>query len=168
MLGDDAIVQYKLDQVPASAMSNWKSRRMTGPAHRRHGRDDRRAYQTRAERKTRSVSEVQHETQTFFALYSDGLMSAGQIDDFIEEEKRSLSEYLGMTDDECAVWVMPRGALPSILASRREQRLLAASVAEYLADLERSHPVNRLAIHALSDCLARRAHIASGTYGAGA
>jgi len=121
------------------------------------------------------VSEVQHETQTFFSLYGDGLISADQIDDFVEawhnsgdEEKRSLSEYLGMTDDEYAIWVMSHGALPSILAARRGQQPLAAAVAEYLTDLKRNHPANRPAIHALSHWLARHVPVASGTYGAGA
>jgi hypothetical protein len=106
------------------------------------------------------VSEVQHEAQTFFSLYSDGLVTGAQIDDFVEawhnsgdEEKRSLSEYLGMTDDEYAVWVMSHGALPSILTARRERRPLADAVADYLRDLQRTHPANRPGIHALSHWL---------------
>jgi len=37
-----------------------------------------------------------------------------------------------MTDDEYAVWLMSHGALPSILAARRDRRPLADAVAEYL------------------------------------
>ncbi len=108
------------------------------------------------------MSEVRHEAQTFFSLYSDGLIRADQIDDFVEawhnsgnEEKRSLSEYLGMTDDEYAIWVMSHGALPAILAARRDRRKLADAVADYLAGLQRTHPANRPAIHALSHWLQR-------------
>jgi hypothetical protein len=108
------------------------------------------------------VSDVQHATATFFALYSDGRISADQIDDFIDawhasggEEQRSLAEYLGMTDDEYAVWVMSHAALPSIVAARRERRPLADVVAEYLAELRQSNPANRPAILALSHWLQR-------------
>ncbi len=109
------------------------------------------------------MSEARHKEQTFFSLYSGGLVAAKQIDDFVEAwhksgtgEKRSLSEYLGMTDDEYAVWVMSHGALPSILAARRDRRKLSEAVAEYLADLQRSHTINRPAVHALSHWLQAR------------
>jgi hypothetical protein len=106
------------------------------------------------------VSEVQPEARPFFSLYSDGLITGDQIDDFVEawhnagdDEKRSLSEYLGMTDDEYGVWVMSHGALPTILAARRDRRPLVDAVADYLQDLQHTHPANRPAIHALSHWL---------------
>jgi hypothetical protein len=105
---------------------------------------------------------VQAEARSFFSLYSDGLITGDQIDDFVEawhnagdDEKRSLSEYLGMTDDEYAVWVMSHGALPSILAARLGRRPLSDAVAEYLRHLQHSHPDDRHAIHALSHWLQR-------------
>ena len=108
------------------------------------------------------MSEVQYEAQTFFSLYSDGLIAGDQIDDFVEawhnagdEEKRSLPEYLGMSDDEYAVWLMSHGTLPSILAARRDRRPLSDVVAEYLQDLQRARPADRPAIHALSHWLQR-------------
>jgi hypothetical protein len=52
---------------------------------------------------------------------------------------------------------MSHGALPAILAARRDRRKLADAVADYLADLQRTHPVNRPAIHALSHWLQRGA-----------
>ncbi len=73
-----------------------------------------------------------------------------------------------MTGDEYAVWVMSHGALPSIVAARREQRPLAAAVAGYQADLERSHPANRPAIRALCHWLARYVPVASATHEPGA
>lgn len=108
------------------------------------------------------MSDVQHDTSTFFSLYSEGQISADQIDDFVEAwhrsgntETRSLPEYLGMSEDEYAVWVMSHAALPWVLAARRERRPLAELVTEYLAELRRSHPANRRAMHALSHWLQR-------------
>lgn len=106
------------------------------------------------------MSEVRHDAPTFFSLYAAGRISEDQIDSFVEawhesgdEETRSLAEYLGMTDDEYAVWVMSHAALPTILASRRLEQPLVEAVANYLAELRRSHPANRPAIHALSHWL---------------
>lgn len=103
---------------------------------------------------------MQQEAQNFFSLYSDGLVTGDQIDDFAEawhnagdDEKRSLSEYPGMTGDEYAVWVMSHGALPSILTARRDRRPLADAVADYLRDPGRTHPADRPAVHALSHWL---------------
>jgi hypothetical protein len=108
------------------------------------------------------VSDVQHEARTFFSLYSDGLITGDPIDDFVEawhnsgdDENRSLPEYLGMTDDEHAVWLMSHGALPSIPAARRDRRPLSDVVAKYLRDQQRTRPADRPAIHALSHWLQR-------------
>ena len=67
----------------------------------------------------------------------------------------SRRQYLGMSDDEYAVWLMSHGALPSILAARRGRRPLAEVVLDYLAELERNHPFDRPAIAALSHWLRR-------------
>lgn len=58
------------------------------------------------------MSEAQPKRLTFLDLYSDGKVQAAQIDDFIDvwhesddREQRSLSEFLGMTEDEYPVWL---------------------------------------------------------------
>jgi hypothetical protein len=114
------------------------------------------------------VSEVRHDAPTFFSLYADGRISADQIDDFVEawhqsgdDETRSLAEYLGMTDDEYAVWVMSHAALPTILASRRLEQPLAEAVANYLRELRQSHPANQAAILALQHWLHGQAETAA-------
>jgi hypothetical protein len=108
------------------------------------------------------MSEVEHEAPTFFSLYGEGRITADQIDDYIEawhnsgdEEQRSLAEYLGMSDEEYSVWLMSHGALPSILAARRDRRALTEVIAEYFADLQSRQPSDRPAIHALSHWLRR-------------
>jgi hypothetical protein len=108
------------------------------------------------------VSEVEQDVPTFFSLYAAGQISAEQIDDFIgawhgssDEERRSLADYLGMSDDEYAVWLMSHCALPSILAARREGRPLAEVIGEHLEDRRRNRPHNRSAICALSHWLGR-------------
>lgn len=110
------------------------------------------------------MSDVHHEAPAFLSLYGEGRVTADQIDEFIEawhssgdEEKRSLAKYLGMSDEEYSVWLMSHGALPSILAARRQQRPLAEVIGMYLADLRSSHTPDGSAIHALSHWLARRA-----------
>ena len=95
------------------------------------------------------MSDVRPEAPTFFSLYSAGLMEAERIDDFIEawhnsgdDEKRSLPQYLGMTDDEYAVWVMSHAALPTILAARRDRRPLPEAISDYYVGCEtRIHPI---------------------------
>ena len=113
---------------------------------------------------------MRYETPTFFSLYGEGRVTADQINDFIaawhdsgEAETRSLAEYLGMSDEEYSVWLMSHGALPSILAARRQQRPLAAVIDTYLADLRSSPSPDRSAIHALSHWLARQSVKRSAT-----
>ncbi|MSP01349.1 MAG: hypothetical protein EXR07_09935 [Acetobacteraceae bacterium] len=72
------------------------------------------------------MSDVLQKAPTFFSLYSLGLATADQADDFVEawhesgdEETRSLAEYLGLTGEEYGVWVITTRALPSIRAARQ-------------------------------------------------
>jgi hypothetical protein len=80
------------------------------------------------------------------------------IDDHVEawhssgdDEPRPLSSYLGMTDEEYAVWVMDARALPMLLAARQAGERVPAAVTRYLEVLHQSgDPLNRSAIRALS------------------
>jgi hypothetical protein len=116
------------------------------------------------------VSEVGNPAPTFLSLYGTGQVAADKIDDFIEawhisgdEEQRGLAEYLGISDAEYSVWLMSHGALPSILAARREGRPLTEVIAEYFADLQCTCPSDRPAIHALSHWLGRHHPESGGT-----
>lgn len=71
---------------------------------------------------------------TFFELYSCGKALAEEIDDFIDrwhEEMTGKSgkqlipihKFLGLTEDEYAVWVQDPGILPMILNARNEHIL---------------------------------------------
>jgi hypothetical protein len=109
------------------------------------------------------VSEVAQKAPTFFALYSQGLATGEQVDDFVEawhesgdEETRSLSEYLGMTEEEYGVWVITPRALPSILAARRSGQPLRAHVAPFFEWLrDAADPKDKSVLHALGYWLRR-------------
>lgn len=111
------------------------------------------------------MSEVQRKPASFLQLYGEGRVTPGQIGHFIEtwhnsddSEQRPLAEFLGMTDDEYAVWLASRKALPAIITSRRTGRRLAEVVGEHLADLQRGgQHSDRAAIHALRHWLEQRA-----------
>ena len=88
------------------------------------------------------MSDVHIEAATFFDLYARGEVSAPEINDFVEvwhssgdEEQRSLSDYLGMTEDESSVWLMDTGSPPIILTARRLAARLLTLVADYLVEL---------------------------------
>jgi hypothetical protein len=103
------------------------------------------------------VSDIAHETSTFFALYSEGRATAEQVDDFVDawhesgdEETRPLSEYLGMTEEEYGVWVITPRALPAILAARRAKRPLRDFVAPLFERLRSAgDPNDRPVLHAM-------------------
>jgi len=105
------------------------------------------------------VSDVCNRTASFFDLYADGQRSEEAIDDFVGVWHESedgfhlpLSAFLGLTEDEYAVWVMDARALPVILASRRLHQPLREAVSRYLDDMrKRSNPQDRNAIWALSN-----------------
>ena len=88
------------------------------------------------------MSDIKHHALTFFSLYSEGLVRADQIDDYVgawhdsgDEETRPLSEYLGMTSEQYGVWVITPRALSAILAARRANRPLREFVAPFLEKL---------------------------------
>ncbi len=73
------------------------------------------------------VSDVHTKPPAFMTLYEQGLATAEQADNAVEawhesgdDEQRSLSEYLGMSETEYDVWCMAPDALPIILRARRE------------------------------------------------
>ena len=100
---------------------------------------------------------------SFFDLYRAGQVPESSIDDYVEawhasgdDEDRPLSAFLGLTEDECAVWVMDGRTLPMLLAARQAGETLPVAVTRYLdmlrkaasledraAILARSHWVNR-------------------------
>ncbi len=122
------------------------------------------------------MSEVRSRTSAFFDLYNAGQVPESAIDDFVEawhvsgdEERRPLSRFLGMTEDEYSVWVLDGRTLPVLRAARREQEKLVIAVARYLDGLRTAmNPVDRAVIHALSRWTARHASGQGGTDKAGA
>jgi hypothetical protein len=110
------------------------------------------------------VSDVRQQALTFFGLYSQGQARADQIHDFIDawhesgdDEKRSLAEFLGLTEAEYDVWLIAPGALPLILAARQTGCPLRDLMAEHFAELRRAaRPGDRSVIHALGHWLKAR------------
>lgn len=107
------------------------------------------------------MSNVQAEVRPFFDLYSRGKVTAEQIDDFVgrwhdlpDGEQRSLSEYLGMTEEEYGVWMMDPETLPVIRTARTTRQPLTKAVADYVAVLRVvDRPVDRAALLALGNWL---------------
>jgi hypothetical protein len=110
------------------------------------------------------VSDIRNRTASFFDLYSRGDASEHEIDDFVgawhnsgDRETLSLFEFLGLTEDEYAVWVMDARSLPLILASRLAREPLHEAVARYLAKMQATaDPLDRSAIWSLSHWVGRR------------
>ena len=110
------------------------------------------------------MSEVRERSQSFFQLYLAGSTEAAGIDGCIDAwhasgpaEKRSLGAYLGMTEDEYALWVMDTRILPVLRAARRAGEPLTSGVGRYVAQLRSADDIaNGSAILALSSWLARR------------
>ena len=110
------------------------------------------------------MSEVQPRRLAFLDLYTEGKVSAQQIDDFIDAwhesddtEQRPLAEFLGMSEDEYSVWLASHKALPLLVAARRDGRSVAEVVQRHLADLQSAAlPVDETAIYILSHWLAKR------------
>ena len=104
------------------------------------------------------MSDLSHEAPTFLKLYSEGLVTADEVDDYVEawhesgdEETRELHEYLGMTWEEHGVWVITPRALPTILAARRANRPLREFVAPFFETLRSAaNPDDRPVLHAMS------------------
>jgi hypothetical protein len=77
----------------------------------------------------------------FFELFSRGDAPADDIDVFVGRwhdkldpwaQGLSLSDYLGLHDDEYQVWVFDPDSLPNILAARRARQPLHTVMAERL------------------------------------
>lgn len=111
------------------------------------------------------MSEVKGRPALFFDLYRAGQVPESAIDNYVEawhasgdEEDRPLSAFLGLTEDECAVWVMDGRTLPMLLAARQAGETLSVAVTRYLDMLrEAANPVNRAAILALSHWVKKHA-----------
>ena len=109
------------------------------------------------------MSDVRSKTASFFELYRAGQVAESAIHDFIkdwhasgDEETRSLSAFLGMSDEEYAIWVMDRRTLPLLRTTRQAHGDLIAAVACYVNELHAAEdPVNRAAIHGLSHWVRR-------------
>ena len=70
--------------------------------------------------KGRSMS---HDARKFVALCLTGLVRADEIDDFVDQwhasdSEESLPQFLGLTDEEYALWVEKPRTLQEILQSR--------------------------------------------------
>ena len=88
------------------------------------------------------MSEVRNKAPAFFDLLYQGSATEQQADDFAEawhrpggSETRPLAEFLGMTDEEYAVWCMALEALSLILLARRNNQPLRQVMRSYLAAL---------------------------------
>jgi len=84
----------------------------------------------------------------FYDLYSQGEVSADEVDDFIgrwHEDKEpwakdlALHEYLGLSHEEYEVWLCDPGALPLILAARRSNTSLVDVMAEHFEEMRRAN-----------------------------
>jgi len=71
-----------------------------------------------------------HERETYVDLCLSGHILADKIDDYVDEWHESeyncsLAEYLGLTDDEYALWVEQPATLGMILHARKRRRKLS-------------------------------------------
>jgi hypothetical protein len=111
------------------------------------------------------VSDVRNESLTFMTLYEQGHASPERIDDFVEawhesgdDEKRTLVEYLGMTEAEYDIEFITPRALPTILAARRAKRPLREFVVPFFEALQAAgDPADKPVLRALSFWLERHA-----------
>jgi hypothetical protein len=110
------------------------------------------------------VSSVDTQMVPFFDLYRRGEVTAEQIDDFIgrwhdapDTEHRSLSEYLGMTEEEYGLWVMDPETLPSLRKARATGQPLSEAMRDYVAALRvGARPSDGSAILAITNWLNSR------------
>jgi len=78
--------------------------------------------------------------QTFMELCLAGKVCSDNIDDFIERwhanpGESELHDYLGMTEEEYALWLRVPDALPYIIKARREMQPLTDAVVHGYRDL---------------------------------
>ncbi len=110
------------------------------------------------------MSDVQIETRPFLDLYRVGQVSADAIHDFIdawhdgdESDPRPLAEFLGMSEDEYALWLASRRILPLIVAAKSEGLTAVDIAVRHLADRHReADPADAAAIYVLTNWLVRR------------
>ncbi len=72
------------------------------------------------------MSDAQTKPRTFFDLFSDGQATEDDADECVsawhnsgDDERRPLTEFLGMTDNEYDLWTMDPRTLPALAAARR-------------------------------------------------
>jgi hypothetical protein len=110
------------------------------------------------------VSEV-HDRTAFFDLYQAHSVPEDAIGDFVaawhntgNKETRPLSQFLGMTEDEYAIWVIDARTLPLLRTARETKVKFVVAVERYLGELKVTNATaDRAAIHALSHWLRQRA-----------
>lgn len=78
--------------------------------------------------------------KSFLALMMEGRAFPDEIDDFIEtwhegDDKSSLSEYLGMTQEEYRLWFHDPDALTIIAFARRLNKSLREAVNDNLSEV---------------------------------
>jgi hypothetical protein len=103
------------------------------------------------------VSDITHANLTFFALYSEGRVTADQLDDYVDawhesgdDETRELHEYLGMTWEEYGVLMLTDRTLSAILAARRANQPLRDLVAPFFEELKaKNDPQDKPVLHAM-------------------
>jgi len=112
-----------------------------------------------------SVSDVRSRAVTFFDRYAAGEVQASAVDDYVatwhasgEVADRPLAAFLGMTDDEYAVWAMDGRTLPMLRAARCAGEPVRQAAAGYLEGLRTADATaNRAAVLSLSRWLERQA-----------
>ncbi len=109
------------------------------------------------------MSDGRNRPLAFFALYCRAEAEEDEIDDFIDDWHdlpdgggQSLPEFLGMTDDEYAVFVTDARTLPLIRTARTTHQPLVTAVRAYVSGLQADGgPNDQPAVMALSSWLDR-------------
>jgi hypothetical protein len=111
------------------------------------------------------VSDASTKPRTFFDLFLDGKATEDDVDDYVsawhdsgDEEQRPLTEFLGMTEGEYAIWTMDRRTLPDIAAARRPS---GPTIESLITDRVRrmragNDPLDRTALFSLGHWLKAR------------
>jgi hypothetical protein len=111
------------------------------------------------------VSETTAKIPTFLDRFMDGQATANDADDCVtawhesgEEEKRPLAQYLGMTDEEYAVWTMDDRTLSDLAAARRPggPSLVALMTERFRRMRAANDPMDRSSLHTMGYWLRAR------------
>jgi hypothetical protein len=104
--------------------------------------------------------------QSFMDLYTNGYVMDDEVDDFVDqwhespymdETSVSLSDYLGMTDEEYEVWLHDASVLPHIVRARQKRIPLDDVLHDHVEDmLLAARADNKTAVEALGKWLSRR------------